>query len=74
MILDALDTLLSTVEIMEILHETDLVDATLVVLDFVFFLVLETLLEGGVGFKPESIMVLPLVILFRPWRRYRGYI
>ena len=43
---------------MEILREIDLVDATLMVLDFVFFLVLETLLEGGVGFKPESIMVL----------------
>ena len=59
---------------MEILRETDLVDATLVVLDFVFFLVLETLLEGGVVFKPESIMVVPQVILFLPWRRYRGYI
>ena len=40
------------------------VGVSLVVFDFFFFLVLETLLEGGVGFKPASTMVLPLLILF----------
>ena len=69
MILDTLDTSFSTEEIVDPLPEAGLtlliaVGVNLVVFDFFFFLVLETLLEGGVVFRPVSTMVLPLLILF----------
>ena len=76
MILDTLDTSFSTEEIVDPLPEAGLtlliaVGVNLVVFDFFFFLVLETLLEGGVVFRPVSTNGIATVDTL-PWRRYPG--